>query len=240
MDDPKARRELLVLRDVRHVYGDEGGEVEALRGVSLTVQAGEFVALVGQSGSGKSTLLHVMGAMDRPRAGEVWLGGRDVARLDDEARTAIRRREVGFVFQFFNLLPTLDLLENVMLPALLAGVSAGKARRRAEELLAAVGLAALAGRRATALSGGERQRGAIARALVNDAPLLLADEPTGNLDSATGAEIVRLLRGLPATRGTTIVLATHAPELARAADRVVTMRDGRIEGVSPASAAPPP
>jgi len=228
----RARRDLLVLRDVRHVYGDEGGEVEALRGISLTVGAGEFVALVGQSGSGKSTLLHVMGAMDRPRAGEVWLGGRDVARLDDEARTAIRRREVGFVFQFFNLLPTLDLLENVMLPALLAGMSAAAARRRAADLLAAVGLADLAARRATALSGGERQRGAIARALVNDAPLLLADEPTGNLDSATGAEIVRLLRGLPAKRGTTVVLATHAPELARAADRIVVMRDGRIEGAA--------
>jgi ABC-type lipoprotein export system ATPase subunit len=240
MNAAPARRDLLVLRDVRHVYGDEGGEVEALRGISLAVGAGEFVALVGQSGSGKSTLLHVMGAMDRPRAGEVWLGGRDVARLDDEARTEIRRREVGFVFQFFNLLPTLDLRENVMLPALLAGVNAVAARRRADELLAAVGLAGLAGRRATALSGGERQRGAIARALVNDAPLLLADEPTGNLDSATGADIVRLLRGLPAARGTTVVLATHSPELAQAADRVVTMRDGRIERVSPASAAPPP
>jgi putative ABC transport system ATP-binding protein len=233
MDDSPARRELLVLRDVRHVYGEEGGEVEALRGVSLSVRSGEFVALVGQSGSGKSTLLHVMGAMDRPRSGEVWLGGRDVARLDDEARTLVRRREVGFVFQFFNLLPTLDLLENVMLPALLAGAGTVEARRRAEDLLAAVGLSGLAARRATALSGGERQRGAIARALVNDAPLLLADEPTGNLDSATGAEIVRLLRGLPESRRTTVVLATHELALARAADRVVTVRDGRIAGDAP-------
>ncbi len=235
MNDQTSGREILVLRDVHHVYDDEGVEIEALRGVSLSVRTGEFVALVGQSGSGKSTLLHVMGAMDRPSSGEVWLGGRDVARLDDEARTLIRQREVGFVFQFFNLLPTLDLLENVMLPALLAGRAAATARRRAEEVLAAVGLSGLAARRATALSGGERQRGAIARALVNEAPLLLADEPTGNLDSRTGAEIIHLLGRLPAARGTTVVLATHAPELARVAGRVITVSDGRVTAGAAAS-----
>ncbi len=229
MDHRAGESDLLLLRDVHHVYADDGVEVVALRGVTLSVKAGEFVAIVGQSGCGKSTLLHVMGAMDRPRSGEVWLRGREIARLDDESRTAIRQREVGFVFQFFNLLPTLDLSENVMLPALLAGAGVAAARQRAEDLLRAVGLSGLGARRATALSGGERQRGAIARALVNEAPLLLADEPTGNLDSGTGAEIIRLLRALPASRGTTVVLATHATELARVADRVVTMRDGRIE-----------
>ena len=220
----------LVLEAVRQVYDDDGVTVEALRGVSLRIQPGEFVAIVGQSGSGKSTLLNVMGAMDRPVSGAVRLNGRDLAQLDEEARTQIRRREVGFVFQFFNLLPTLNLLENVMLPALLAGVSSAEARGRAEPILAQVGLAGLAGRRVNTLSGGERQRGAIARALVNAAPLLLADEPTGNLDRETGGEIVRLLRSLPAARGTTVVLATHSLAMAEAADRVLTMSDGRIAG----------
>jgi len=227
---------LLVLHDVQHVYDDDGVQVEALRGVSLTIASGEFVALVGQSGSGKSTLLHLMGAMDRPASGKVLLRGRDLALLDDDGRTAVRRREVGFVFQFFNLLPTLDLLENVMLPALLAGTRASEARRRAEELLAAVGLGALGGRRVSGLSGGERQRGAIARALINGPALLLADEPTGNLDTHTGSEVVRLLRGLPAARGTAVVLATHARDIVAAADRVLTLRDGRIE--APAAADP--
>jgi len=227
---PRPTQPHLVLDLVRHVYDDDGVAVEALRGISLTIQHGEFVAIVGQSGSGKSTLLHVMGAMDRPVAGTVLLNGQDLAQLDEEARTLIRRREVGFVFQFFNLLPTLDLLENVMLPALLAGVSSGEARGRAEAVLAQVGLAALAGRRVNALSGGERQRGAIARALVNAAPLLLADEPTGNLDRDTGGEIVQLLRSLPAARGTTVVLATHSVAMAEAADRVLTLSDGRVAG----------
>jgi ABC-type lipoprotein export system ATPase subunit len=226
----------LVLHDVRHVYDDDGVAVEALRGISLEIGRGEFVAVLGQSGSGKSTLLHVMGAMDRPVSGSVMLAGRDLTQLDEEARTAVRRREIGFVFQFFNLLPTLDLLENVMLPALLAGANTGEARARALELLKSVGLAALAGRRASGLSGGERQRGAIARALVNEAPLILADEPTGNLDRHAGGEIVRLLRSLPAARGTTVVLATHSPQVAEAADRLITLEDGRIASDRPTGA----
>jgi ABC-type lipoprotein export system ATPase subunit len=228
LQDPEDRPPHLALRDVRHVYDDDGVAVPALRGVSLEIRHGEMVAVVGQSGSGKSTLLHLMGAMDRPAAGAVLLDGRDLAALDEDERTRIRRRHVGFVFQFFNLLPTLDLLENVMLPALLAGESTSAARARAEALLGQVGLGALAARRVSGLSGGERQRGAIARALVNDAPLVLADEPTGNLDLQSGAEVVRLLRSLPAARGTTVVLATHALELANAADRVITLSDGRI------------
>jgi putative ABC transport system ATP-binding protein len=231
---------LIELHDVRHVYSDGGVEVAALRGVSLTIASGEFVAIVGQSGSGKSTLLHLMGAMDRPASGKILLRGRDLALLDDEARTAVRRREVGFVFQFFNLLPTLDLAENVMLPALLAGTKALEARRRAEELLAAVGLAALSARRVSGLSGGERQRGAIARALINDPALLLADEPTGNLDTVTGGEIVRLLRSLPSARGTAVVLATHARDLIAASDRVLALRDGMIEWPSSSASSSTP
>ncbi len=220
---------LVVLSDVRHVYDEDGGSVEALRGVSLRVERGEFIAVIGQSGSGKSTLLHVIGAMDRPASGTVLVGGRDLGRLDDDARTDFRLREVGFVFQFFNLLPTLDLLENVMLPALLAGQSPGDAAKRARELLGAVGLASLGERRVSGLSGGERQRAAIARALINRPALLLADEPTGNLDSRTGAEIVRLLRELPERLGTAVILATHARELVEVADRVLVLRDGRFE-----------
>jgi ABC-type lipoprotein export system ATPase subunit len=218
----------VVLRDVRHVYDDDGVAVEALRGISLEIGRGELVAILGQSGSGKSTLLHVMGAMDRPASGVVLLGGRDLTTLDEEARTAVRRRDVGFVFQFFNLLPTLDLLENVMLPALLAGASTTQAEARAQELLVSVGLAALARRRASGLSGGERQRGAIARALVNAPALVLADEPTGNLDRHSGGEVVRLLRSLPDAHGTTVVLATHSPLVADVADRRITLSDGRI------------
>jgi len=221
---------LLVLRDVRHVYDEDGMSVEALGGVTLSVFPGEMVALVGESGSGKSTLLHLMGAMDRPTSGAVILRGRDLATLDEEERAAVRRREVGFVFQFFNLLPTLNLLENVMLPALLAGRSPAEARARAEMLLAAVGLAGLEARRVSHLAGGERQRGAIARALSNAPPLVLADEPTGNLDRRAGGEVVRLLRSLPDVHGATVVLATHSATLAAAADRVITLSDGKIVG----------
>jgi ABC-type lipoprotein export system ATPase subunit len=227
---PGTRPPLLVLRGVRHVYDDDGVSVEALGGVTLSVFPGELVALVGESGSGKSTLLHLMGAMDRPTAGEVILRGRDLGKLDEEERAAVRRREVGFVFQFFNLLPTLDLLENVMLPALIAGRDPLEARARAESLLQAVGLSGLEARRVSHLAGGERQRGAIARALVNEPPLVLADEPTGNLDRRAGAEIVRLLRGLPSAHGTSVVLATHSAALAEVADRVITLSDGIIVG----------
>jgi len=206
----------------------DGMAVEALRGVNLVVEAGEFVALVGPSGSGKSTLLHLIGAMDTPTRGEVHLNGRTLAQTNDAGRTRLRCHEVGFVFQTFNLLPTLSALENVEIALRLAGVSRRERRARAIELLERVGLGERIGHLPRQLSGGERQRVAIARALANRPALLLADEPTGNLDSATGQVIVGLLRQFN-TEGQTIVLVTHDPEIAAQAGRVLRIRDGRIQ-----------
>ena len=218
----------VVLRDVRRDYplGDE--PVHAVRGVSLEIADGEYVAVVGPSGCGKSTLLNLVGAIDRPTAGQVEIAGRDVSRLRDAEATRFRLLHVGFVFQRFYLLPALSALENVVLPMAEAGVPRVERRARAAELLAYVGLAARARHRPSQLSGGEQQRVAIARALANRPRLLLADEPTGELDAATGAEVIALLGRLNA-EGTTVVVVTHDDELARAARRVVRMRDGRIE-----------
>jgi len=218
----------VVLRDARRDYplGDE--PVHAVRGVSLEIADGEYVAVVGPSGCGKSTLLNLVGAIDRPTAGTVEIAGRDVSRLGDAEATRFRLLHVGFVFQRFYLLPALSALENVMLPMAEAGVGRVERRERAAELLAYVGLAPRARHRPSQLSGGEQQRVAIARALANRPRLLLADEPTGELDAATGAEVIALLGRLNA-EGTTVVVVTHDDELARAARRVVRMRDGRIE-----------
>ena len=219
----------VVLRDVRRDYplGDE--PVHAVRGVSLEIADGEYVAVVGPSGCGKSTLLNLVGAIDRPTAGQVEIAGRDVSRLRDAEATRFRLLHVGFVFQRFYLLPALSALENVLLPMAEAGVPRAERRERAAGLLAYVGLAARARHRPSQLSGGEQQRVAIARALANRPRLLLADEPTGELDAATGAEVIALLGRLNA-EGTTVVVVTHDDELAAAARRVVRMRDGRIEG----------
>ena len=219
----------VVLRDVRRDYplGDE--PVHAVRGVSLEIADGEYVAVVGPSGCGKSTLLNLVGAIDRPTAGQVEIAGRDVSRLRDAEATRFRLLHVGFVFQRFYLLPALSALENVVLPMAEAGVPRAERRERAAELLAYVGLAGRARHRPSQLSGGEQQRVAIARALANRPRLLLADEPTGELDAATGAEVIALLGRLNA-EGTTVVVVTHDDELAAAARRVVRMRDGRIEG----------
>jgi putative ABC transport system ATP-binding protein len=221
-------RDVIRLERIDRVFEEGGVPVPALRDVTLSIPAGQMVALVGSSGSGKSTLLHLIGAMDVPSSGRLWFEDRDLATLSDAERTVVRGRRVGFVFQFFHLLPTLDLLENVMLPALLAGEREPAIRPRAESLLDEVGLGALAARRVTGLSGGERQRGAIARALIHDPPVLLADEPTGGLDSQNGQVIIDTLRALPGARGTTVVLATHAAELARVADRTIELHDGRV------------
>ena len=219
----------VVLRDVRRDYplGDE--PVHAVRGVSLEIADGEYVAVVGPSGCGKSTLLNLVGAIDRPTAGQLEIAGRDVSRLKDAEATRFRLLHVGFVFQRFYLLPALSALENVVLPMAEAGVPRAERRERAAELLAYVGLAGRARHRPSQLSGGEQQRVAIARALANRPRLLLADEPTGELDAATGAEVIALLGRLNA-EGTTVVVVTHDDELAAAARRVVRMRDGRIEG----------
>ena len=216
--------------DLRKTYHLDHGEVivEALRGVSFRVEDGELLAIVGASGSGKSTLLNLLGCLDRPSAGHYFLGGQDVSRLDGDGRAAIRNAWIGFVFQSFNLLPRTSARENVELPLVYGDVPRREHLRRADEALAAVGLADAGDRLPTQLSGGQQQRVAIARALVNRPRLLLADEPTGNLDSATSRDVMALLRRLNETQQQTLVVVTHDPEVARQTDRVLVMRDGLI------------
>jgi putative ABC transport system ATP-binding protein len=213
---------------VEKVFGAGPGAVRALRGVDLEVGEGEFVAIMGPSGSGKSTLLHILGALDRPTAGRVEVGGRHYEDLDDRELTRLRGEVFGFVFQFFNLLPTLTAAENVLLPALVAGERPGRYAERVDALLALVGLADRAGHVPSELSGGEQQRVAIARALLRRPRVLLADEPTGNLDSAAGAIVLDLLRRLVDEDGQTVVMVTHDASDAARADRIVFLRDGRI------------
>ena len=203
--------------------------VEALRGVDLTIEKGEFVAIMGPSGSGKSTLLHLLGGLDAPSDGEVVLGGRRLAQLDDDEMTVVRRRQVGFIFQFFNLMPTLTAAENVALPLLIDGRPAEAYATRVDGLLALVGLAERRDHRPDQLSGGEQQRVAIARALVTEPLVVLADEPTGNLDSDAGRAIMQLLREACDRRGQTMVMVTHDRQAAGFADRLVRLRDGQIE-----------
>jgi putative ABC transport system ATP-binding protein len=208
-------------------YGEGPVAVDALRGVDLTVADGEMLAIMGPSGSGKSTLLHLLGALDRPSAGTLELRGRRYDDLGDAELTRLRGEVFGFVFQFFNLLPTLTAAENVLLPALISGQRAGAYAGRVDELLARVGLADRAGHVPSELSGGEQQRVAIARALLREPQVLLADEPTGNLDSRSGHAVLELLRAM-ADEGQTVVMVTHDPAAAARADRVVLLRDGQI------------
>ena len=203
--------------------------VAVLKGAGLAVAASERVAIVGRSGAGKSTLLHVLGGLDRPEAGEVCVNGRPIYRLSQRDRSLLRAREIGFVFQSYHLLPEMDVVENVMLPAMAAGgVSRGRMRARALELLQQVGLADRATHTPLELSGGEQQRAALARALINDPGLMLADEPTGNLDRNTGAQILDLLFGLARQSGHALVLVTHAPEVAALCDRTLLLEDGML------------
>jgi putative ABC transport system ATP-binding protein len=213
---------------VERTYGRGDSEVHALQRVSLSVAKGEFVAIMGPSGSGKSTLLNLIGALDRPSAGRVLAGGRDIAALNAREAARYRRREVGFVFQSFNLLPRLTVLENVALPLMFEGVVPAERDRKARGLLEDLGLGGRLQHKPGTLSGGEKQRVAIARALVNDPRVLLADEPTGNLDSKNAQAAMELLVELNRTRRQTIFLITHEAEVARHASRVVHMRDGRI------------
>ena len=226
--------------DVVRSYGEGESKVTALAGVTFSVTAGEFVSIVGPSGSGKSTLLHLLGALDRPTTGALRFFGRDVAELSDTELAQLRNEEIGFVFQQFQLLARTSATANVALPLLYRGVPRAERRRRAEEALAAVGLSHRLDHRPNQLSGGEQQRVAVARALVAEPKLLLADEPTGNLDSRTGAEIMRLLRQVNSDQGCALVVITHDAEVASQAPRQIRIRDGRIEGeqAAPAAASP--
>lgn len=206
----------------------DGSELHVLEGVGLRLEKGEAVAVVGASGAGKSTLLHILGALDRPSAGEVLLGGRPVAGLDDEALAAIRNRHVGFVFQFHHLLREFTALENVMMPALLGGAALAEAGKKAHDLLAEVGVSGREGHKPRQLSGGEQQRVAVARALINEPLVLLADEPSGNLDGHTSERLHELLFRLRAERGLSMVIVTHNEDLAHRADRRLLLADGRL------------
>ncbi len=228
---------ILRVNELRKVYpSPTGGALEVLRGVSLAVCGGEMLAVVGASGAGKSTLLHVLGGLDGADGGEVHLGKIDLLRAGAAQLTRVRNREIGFVFQFHHLLPDLSALENVALPLLVARTGARQAREHATEMLTSVGLRERAAHRTGELSGGEQQRVALARALVTRPRLVLADEPTGNLDARTGAEVSALLARLCREQGATVVVATHNEQLARACDRVVLLADGRLHEQSAANA----
>ena len=220
---------LLSARGLKKTYVMGQRSLEVLRGVDVAIARGDFVALRGASGTGKSTLLHLIGGLDTPNAGEIIFAGQNIAGISDRQLTDFRNRRVGFVFQAYHLLPELTALENVCLPARVARISTGNAAKRAGELLARVGLKDRLDHKPSELSGGEQQRVAIARALINEPELLLADEPTGNLDSHTGGEIMELLQSLRTERQTTLVIATHDAKVAAAAPRVIELVDGRIK-----------
>jgi len=229
---------MIALHRVSKSYGQGERAVHALREVDVAVEAGEFVAVMGPSGSGKSTLLNLLSALDRPTAGTVCLDGRDIAAMDDDEVTRFRRTRIGLIFQFFNLLPTLTAVENVLLPRMLGGRTGQDDRDRATRLLESVGLGHRLDHRPGQLSGGEMQRVAIARAFVTSPAIILADEPTGNLDSASGAEVLRLLRGQAVERGATVVMVTHDAKAAAIGTRLIEIRDGRVHRDSAAMSAP--
>ena len=219
---------LVELRDVRKSYFSNRIETPVLHGINLAMQRGEFVAIMGQSGSGKSTLMNVLGCLDTPTSGSYSLAGEDVGSLSRAALAGLRNRTIGFVFQSFNLLKRMSILDNVALPLIYAGVNRKQARERAQHQLARVGLGELARRQPNQLSGGQQQRVAIARALVADPPLILADEPTGNLDTRTSADIMAVLTELNRDRGQSIILVTHEPDIAAFARRLVRLKDGLV------------
>jgi putative ABC transport system ATP-binding protein len=225
--DTPGRDWVIVTRGIKREY-DMGGEVvRALRGVDLAIRRNEYVAIMGPSGSGKSTLMNVIGCLDTPNAGEYWLNGVQVSKMSDDQLARVRNKEIGFVFQTFNLLPRASALHNVELPLVYAGVPGEERRRRAREALERVQLGGRMDHRPNELSGGQRQRVAIARALVNDRSILLADEPTGNLDSATSEEIMKVFEQL-ADQGQTVIMVTHEPDIASHARRIIILRDGLV------------
>ena len=219
--------ELIGLRDIRKIYDSGENAVEALKGVNCSIDRGEFAAIIGPSGSGKSTLMHILGCLDAPSSGDYFLDGENVASMTSGQLAQIRNRKIGFVFQTFNLLPRASILKNVELPLLYAGIGSAERKERALEALARVGLDQKAKRRPNELSGGQRQRVAVARALVNAPSLILADEPTGNLDSKTGSEIIAMFEEL-AAKGETIILVTHDPAIAARTHRRIQIVDGEI------------
>ena len=237
---PSDNGALIDITDIRKVYEMGSTEVNALDGVSLHVRKGEYLAIMGPSGSGKSTLMNIVGCLDTPTSGSYKLRGTEIRERDDDELARIRNQEIGFIFQTFNLLPRADALHNVELPLIYAGRPAKERRERARAMLEMVGLGDRTHHRPNELSGGQRQRVAIARALVNGPSLVLADEPTGNLDSKTGLEIMALLDDI-SSRGNTVILVTHEEEVAERAHRIVRLRDGRIESDrSTRTAAPSP
>ena len=217
--------------DVTKTYMSGGRPLEVLKGIDLKVEPGEFMAIMGPSGSGKSTLLNMIGALDRPTSGKVYINGTDLSQLNDNQIADVRNTEIGFIFQFFNLIPRMDAQNNVELPMAIKGVSRTQRNKRAMDLLNLVGLGDRSHHKPSQLSGGEQQRVAIARALANEPNLILADELTGNLDSKTGAEIMLLLKQLNKEEGKTFILITHDPQVAQNTDRLVSFKDGVIEGV---------
>ena len=220
---------VLAAESLHKIYVTGEARVSALAGVSFAVERGDFVALMGPSGCGKSTLLHLCGAMDRPTSGTLRLNDRDLAAMEDDELTRVRREQVGFVFQFFNLLPTLTVADNIALPCLLAGVKPADAAARTRSLADRVGIGQRLHHYPQQISGGEMQRAAIARALIHQPLLVVADEPTGNLDSENGANVLALLKGLNREMGVTILLATHSADVAAAATRVLKMKDGKFD-----------
>ena len=224
--------EVITLRNITRDFPLGTEIVKVLKGISLGVKRGQYVALMGPSGSGKSTLMNLLGCLDTPTSGEYILNGHDVSSLEDSELAEIRNKEIGFVFQTFNLLPRITALQNVALPMIYAGVGLSERMRRAEEALVSVGLADRMGHRPNQLSGGQRQRVAIARALVNHPPIILADEPTGNLDSKTSIEIMQLFQKIY-EQGNTIIIVTHEEDIAEHAHRIIRLRDGQIYADEP-------
>jgi putative ABC transport system ATP-binding protein len=220
------------LIDVHKIYKTKYYEVRAINGITMKIEDGEFIAIMGPSGSGKSTLLYLIGCLDRPTKGEVVIDGVETSKLSDDELTRLRREKLGFVFQQYNLISTLTALENVELPMIFRGVPKNERKRKAMELLRLVGIEDVAERKPMEISGGQQQRVAIARAMANEPKILLCDEPTGNLDSKSGRQIMGIIKELNEEKGVTVILVTHDPSMAEFAERIVRLRDGRLQDVS--------